>query len=66
MKNNKFILLILYLVFSSAISLADHKEINFDFLLDVGTQTGVLTQDKNGFIWIGTQDGIVKNHPLMA
>lgn len=36
------------------------KERIFHFMANTGSQTGVLTQDQDGFIWIGTQDGAVK------
>jgi len=58
---NKYLRILLFVVIFSLISLpAESNEHNFEFVVDVGSQTGVIMQDQDGFIWIGTQDGAVK------
>ena len=53
-------LLLFFLILIFATLPAESNEMDFEFMVDVGSQTGVLMQDLDGFIWIGTQDGAVK------
>ncbi len=57
----KIMLLVLFICFGFCVNLQARNDLKFDYAIKIGSAcTSAITQDRDGFIWIGSLTGLIK------